>query len=126
MCLRANTILTSIYHKKFSTQEKSSLFCFVCFLGLHLQHTEVPRLGVEWELQLLAYSTATATWDRSQVCNLHHSSRQCWILNPLMEARNRTRNLMVPSWICFCYATMGTPSQVLDDSRKYITMHSSI
>ena len=25
------------------------LFCFA-FLGLHLQHIEVPRLGVEWEL----------------------------------------------------------------------------
>ena len=31
------------------------------FLGLHLWHTEVPRLGVELELLLLAYSTAIAT-----------------------------------------------------------------
>ena len=29
------------------------LFCF-CFLGLYPQHMEVPRLGVESELQLLA------------------------------------------------------------------------
>ena len=55
---------------------------------------EVPRLGVESELQLLAYSTATAMRDLSLVCDLHHSSRQCWILNPLSEARDRTRNLM--------------------------------
>ena len=34
---------------------------------------EVPRLGVKSELQLLAYATATATWDPSHVCN-HHSS----------------------------------------------------
>ena len=33
------------------------------FLGLHPQHMEFPRLGVEWELQLLAYTTATATQD---------------------------------------------------------------
>ena len=50
---------------------------FVCFLGPHPQYMEVPRLGVEWELQLPA--TATATWNLSHVCDLHHSSWQCWI-----------------------------------------------
>ena len=40
---------------------------FVC-LGPHLQHTEVSRLQVESELQLLA--TATATWDPSYICDL--------------------------------------------------------
>ena len=29
-----------------------------CFLGLHQWHIEVPGLGVESELQLLAYTTA--------------------------------------------------------------------
>ena len=33
------------------------------------------------------------------ICNLHHSSRQCQILNPLSKARDRTLNLMVPSRI---------------------------
>ena len=33
------------------------------FLGSHLQHMEVPRLGVESELP--AYTTATATRDPS-------------------------------------------------------------
>ena len=36
------------------------LFLLFGFLGLRLQHMEVPRLGVESELQLLAYTTATA------------------------------------------------------------------
>ena len=58
---------------------------------------EVLRLGVELELQLLAYATATATQDPGHVCNLHHSSRQRRILNPLRKARNQTRNLTVPS-----------------------------
>ena len=49
---------------------------------------EVPRLGVKSELQLPAYATATATRDQSPVCDLHHSSQQCWILNPLKEARD--------------------------------------
>ena len=60
---------------------------------------EVPRLEVELELQLLAYTTATATQDLSHVCDLHRSSWQHQILNPLSEARDQTRNLMVPSWI---------------------------
>ena len=67
------------------------------FLGLHLQHLVVPRLGVLSELQLPAYTTATAMWDPRHICDLHHSSRQCRILNPLSEARDGTRNLMVPS-----------------------------
>ena len=36
-------------------------FMFLFFSGPHSQHMEVPRLGVASELQLLDYSTATAT-----------------------------------------------------------------
>ena len=46
-----------------------------------------------------AVATATATPDPSSVCNSHHSSQQCRILDPLREARDQTRNLMVPSRI---------------------------
>ena len=60
---------------------------------MHTQHVEVPRLGGELELQLLDHITAT----------------QRRILNPLSKARDRTCNLMVPSTICFCCTTMGTP-----------------
>ena len=35
---------------------------------------EVPRLGVKLELQLPAYTTATATPEPSCACDLHHSS----------------------------------------------------
>ena len=55
---------------------------------------EVPKLGVESELQLSAYTTATATGNPSHVCNLHHSSWQHWILNPPREARDQTHILM--------------------------------
>ena len=37
------------------------LFLFCIFLGPHLRHMEVPRLGVESELQLRADATAAAT-----------------------------------------------------------------
>ena len=68
-----------------------SVFLFVClfvFLGLHLWHMEVTRLGVESELQLLACATGTAMPDLSGVCNLHCSSQQHRILNPLSKARD--------------------------------------
>ena len=84
-------------------------FFFFCFVGPPLRHMEVPRLGVQSEPPLLAYTTATATPDPSHVCHLHHSSRQCRILNPLSEARDRTQNLMGPSRIHFHCTTTGTP-----------------
>ena len=56
---------------------------------------EGPRLGVQSELQLPAYPTGTAMQDPSHICDLHHSSGQRRILNPLSKTRDRTRNPMV-------------------------------
>ena len=50
---------------------------------------EVPRRGVESELQLLAYSTATLQ-DPSLICDLCLSSWQCQILYTLSKARDQT------------------------------------
>ena len=66
-------------------------------------------IGVESELQLPAYATATAASDPSRVCDLCHSSQQRQILNPLSKARDRTLNLLVPSHIHFHCTIMGTP-----------------
>ena len=76
-------------------------FFFFVILGPQPQHMEVPRLGVKSELLLPAYTTATAMPGPSRFCNLHHSSQQCQILNPLSEARNRTCILMDAGQICF-------------------------
>jgi len=70
---------------------------------------EVSRLGVEAEPQLPACPTATAMPEPSCICDLHHSSRHCWILNPLSEARDRTCVLMDASRLRFHWATMGSP-----------------
>ena len=70
---------------------------------------EVPWLGIESELQLPTYTTATAMPDPSRVFDLHHRSWQCWVLNPLSEARDRTHIPMDTCEICFCCTTMGTP-----------------
>ena len=64
------------------------VFCLFRAAPMAYGHVEIPRLGVESELQLLAYATATATRDLSLVCDLHHSSWQHWILNPLSKARD--------------------------------------
>ena len=87
------------YHSKaiYSSKLFFFFFFFSVFLGPHLWHMEVPRLGVKSEPRLPAYATATATWDPSHICNLYHSSQQHKILNPLSEARDRIRNFMVPS-----------------------------
>ena len=46
---------------------------------------EVPRLGVELELQVPAYTTATAMRDPSRICDLRCSLWQCWVFKPLSE-----------------------------------------
>ena len=47
---------------------------------------EVPRLGVELELQLQAYPTTTATQDLSHVCDLTAAHCNARLLTPLGEA----------------------------------------
>ena len=73
---------------------------------------EIPRLGVKLELQLPAYATATAMSGLSHTCNLHHSSRQCQIPDPLSEARDQTCILMDASQVHFHCTTMGTPKKL--------------
>ena len=70
---------------------------------------EVCRLEAASELQLLAYTTATATEDPSCPCDLHHSSQRRRILNPLSEAKDWTRVLMDTCQVPFHWATVETP-----------------
>ena len=67
--------LSCIYDLPLSLYQHRFLF-FFCFLGPHSQHMEVLRLGVTSELQLLAYTIATAMQDPSCIGNLYHNSRQ--------------------------------------------------
>ena len=84
---------------------------YFVFLRPHLQHMEITRLGVELGLQLQACTTATAILNLSHVCNLHHSARQRWILNPLSGARDWTGILMDTSQVRYSWAT--TPGNSL-------------
>ena len=56
------------------------------------------------QAEFMTYTTA-----HGNACDLRHSSQKCQILTPLSEARDRTSNLMVPSWIHFCCTITGTP-----------------
>ena len=75
---------------------------FFVFLGLYSQYREGPRLGNESDLKPLACATAIAIPVLSRICDLHHSSQQCQIPNPLIEARDISQ-IRSPC------AMMGTP-----------------
>ena len=68
-----------------------------------LWYIEVPGPGVKLELQLQAYTTAIASPDLSS------SLWQCWILNPLSEAMDRTHILMDTSQALNSLSHKGTP-----------------
>ena len=76
-----------------------SLSLSLFFLGPHLWHMEVLRLGVELELQLQAYTTATATPDMSWIiyrlsdCNSVSVSLQCALSH---------LSLVLLLYRCFC------------------------
>ena len=76
------------------------LFIYIFFLGLHLRHMEVRPQAKGWiGAAAEVCTTATPTWDLSRICDLHHSSRQHWILNPLRKARDWTLMLMDTSQV---------------------------
>ena len=76
---------------------------FGLFLGPCLWHMEVPQArGQIGAAVAYATATATAAWDPSCIFELHHSSQQCWILNPLSKARDGTRSLTDTSPVCYC------------------------
>ena len=54
------------------------------------------------------------SWSESHLWPTPHPwptqhSQQCWIPNPLGEARDWTRILVDTCWSCFCCTTVGTP-----------------
>ena len=69
----------------------------------------VLRQGVESELQLQVYTTATATSDPSHVYDLYHSPWQCGILNPMSEVRDPTAT----SWFLAGFVSTASQRELL-------------
>ena len=75
---------------------------------------EVPRLGVESDLQLPAYTTDTARQDLSCICDLQPQLMATPDPRPteLSEGEDSTYIVMDTSRIWFCCATTGTLRRV--------------
>ena len=91
---------------------------FFVFLGLHQQHMEVPQARGPIGAVVATLATATEMPDPSLVWDLHHSSWQHRILNPLSESRDQTCDLMDTSQIHFFWVTTGTPYLLLSYSSE--------
>ena len=77
---------------------------------------QVPRLGAELKLQLLTY--ATATWNLSHICDLHHSYGNTTSFNPVSRARDQTQILMDTSRVCYHWVTEGTAQEKAKSQKK--------
>ena len=97
-----------------------SIFGWVYFI-IHIYHIfffwhfrvalalKFLRLGAKPELQLLAYTTATAKPDPSHTCKLHYNSWQCQILSPLRKASDQTSILWILVGFLTHWATTRSP-----------------
>ena len=105
--------------------------CFQNLLAFFPFRVILMRSLVSWPLfclyffifraVLLAYGGCKARGCiRATAASLHHSSRKCQILNPLSKTRDRTLNLMFPSWIHFRCITTGTPQMELRADLKWL------
>ena len=98
-------------------------FFFFFFLAFSTEPTAYGRSQARGGMRAAARATATATPGPSLVCDLHHSSLHCWILNPLSEARDQTSILMDTSRVGYHWATMGTPHWWYFEFSHLLTDH---
>jgi len=107
------------------------LFFFSLFFVFCLFWATPAAYGISQAMSLIRAVSASLFYatempDPSHVCNLHHSSWQCWILNPLSGARDPTCKIMIPSWINFHCTVTGTPfllSHVLSGFVKFVLLY---
>ena len=93
-----------------AVSSSSTFFFFLLFRAALTAYGGFQARG-PLELQLPAYTRATATQDPSCTRDLHHSSQQHWILNTLSEARDRTCVRLDTSQFHNSLSTMGTPQK---------------
>ena len=66
------------------------VFVFLYILFIFLFRAALAAYGVSQARGPIRAVAAAARQDPSCICDLHHSSRPRWILNPLIEARDQT------------------------------------
>ena len=89
-------------HTHTHTQNKKALIYFVClFVFQGNNHMYISRIGVESSQSFSCLLTpVTAIRDWSHICDLHHNSQKCQVLNPLGKARDQTWVLMDTTCVC--------------------------
>ena len=97
---------------------KKFLFCFIylfsfVFLGPHPRHMEVPRLGVQSELQLMAYATATATPDPSHICTYTTAHSNAGFLTHWTRPAIKPESSQMLDGFVNLWDTTGTPCFLL-------------
>ena len=98
------------------------IFFFFTFLGPHLQHVEVPRLGIEKKLQLLAYATATATRNPSAIfVRAHPNARSLthWVRPGIKP----TSSWILVRWTQFLLSRDGNSSSFLFILFFFLGLH---
>ena len=97
-------------------------FFFSSFEGHTLGIWTFPRQGSNWSHSCQPTPQASQIPAEQGLRPTPHLQwRQRWILNPLSEARHIIHNLVVPSWVCFCFAMRGTP-----EKKKNLRVGASI
>ena len=96
-----------------------TVYLFICLfslLGPHLWYMEVPKLGVESELQLPAYTTATATRALSHITTYTIAHGNVGSPTPWERAGiEPTSSWILTSRVCYTghWATRGAPAELL-------------
>ena len=88
---QATTVMSDLQPTEAQGNSSNLQFCFCfyflfcCFLGIHMWHREVPRVGGKLELQ----------------CQPTEQPQQSQTLNPLIKAMDRTCVLVVTSGVLY-------------------------
>ena len=80
-----------------TNQISTQFFFFFCFFrAVPMAYGGSQARG---RIEAASLHHSAAMRDPSLICNLHHSSWECWIPSPLSKARDLTCILMDPKWV---------------------------
>ena len=98
-------------------------FCVFLFRATPEAYGGSQARGSNWSCSHRPNTKARAMPDQSHICNLHHSLRQCRILNSLSKARDRTHILMDASWVTNFWHD-GTPANIFLNNQNFLLVVS--